>query len=113
MKKVILLNLVIFSLISCDKIFKERNVNVKEETQTREYLVGGDKDENGCIASAGYTWSVLKNDCIRVFEIGYRLNPTEPNVDEAVLSAFVIFNDNVSDLEQQIDNMLKLLKDKM
>lgn len=33
--------------------------------------------------------------------------------EKCALADFVIFNDNVSDLEQQIDNMLKLLKDKM
>lgn len=33
--------------------------------------------------------------------------------EKSALADFVIFNDNVSDLEQQIDNMLKLLKDKM
>lgn len=33
--------------------------------------------------------------------------------EKSALADFVIFNDNVRDLEQQIDNMLKLLKDKM
>lgn len=33
--------------------------------------------------------------------------------EKCALADFVIFNDNVSDLEQQIDNMLKLLKNKM
>lgn len=33
--------------------------------------------------------------------------------EKCALADFVIFNDNVSDLEQQIDNMLKLLNDKM
>lgn len=30
--------------------------------------IGGDKDRNGCLTSAGYTWSQLKKDCIRPFE---------------------------------------------
>ncbi len=29
---------------------------------------GADKDKHGCKGSAGYTFSVLKNDCVRVFE---------------------------------------------
>jgi hypothetical protein len=32
------------------------------------HVVGGDKDVHGCKASAGYTYSQIKNDCVRVFE---------------------------------------------
>ena len=32
-------------------------------------MVGGDSDVHGCKASAGYQWSVLKNECIRAFEL--------------------------------------------
>ncbi len=32
-------------------------------------MVGGDRDAHGCIGSAGYQWSVLKNECIRAFEL--------------------------------------------
>ena len=31
-------------------------------------LVGGDKDEHGCIGSAGYSWCEAKNKCLRVWE---------------------------------------------
>jgi hypothetical protein len=31
-------------------------------------LVGGDKDEHGCIGSAGYSWCEAKQKCLRVFE---------------------------------------------
>ena len=31
-------------------------------------LLGGDRDEHGCIGSAGYVWSEVSQDCIRVFE---------------------------------------------
>jgi hypothetical protein len=31
-------------------------------------IVGGDEDKHGCKASAGYTWSELRQECIRVFE---------------------------------------------
>ena len=33
-----------------------------------EDLVGGDKDEHGCIGSAGYTWDETKQKCVRVWE---------------------------------------------
>lgn len=29
---------------------------------------GGDKDQHGCIESAGYTFSVIKNNCVRLFD---------------------------------------------
>ncbi|HRZ34720.1 MAG TPA: hypothetical protein P5276_02995 [Candidatus Paceibacterota bacterium] len=31
-------------------------------------VVGGDKDEHGCIGSAGYTWCEVKNKCLRSWE---------------------------------------------
>lgn len=33
-------------------------------------LVGGDRDEHGCIGSAGYTWSYALHDCVRLWEAG-------------------------------------------
>ena len=30
--------------------------------------VGGDKDEHGCIGSAGYSWCELKQKCLRSWE---------------------------------------------
>lgn len=38
------------------------------ETGDDEPLVGGDKDEHGCIGSAGYTWCEIKQKCLRVWE---------------------------------------------
>ena len=31
-------------------------------------IVGGDRDEHGCIGSAGYVWCEVQQDCIRLFE---------------------------------------------
>lgn len=55
----------------------------------REIMTGNDRDEHGCIASAGYTWSEVRQDCIRTFEVGIRLdNATNP---QATTSAFAVF----------------------
>ena len=35
---------------------------------SEDQLVGGDKDENGCIATAGYTWNITKQECVREWE---------------------------------------------
>lgn len=31
-------------------------------------LLGGDKDKNGCIGSAGYSWCEAKDKCLREWE---------------------------------------------
>jgi len=33
-----------------------------------DQLVGGDKDEHGCIGSAGYSWCDAKQKCLRIWE---------------------------------------------
>ena len=54
-----------------------------------QHLVGGDRDSHGCIGSAGYQWSALTGKCVRLFEEGIRLNPTDASQTS---SAFVMFN---------------------
>lgn len=51
--------------------------------------VGADRDAHGCIASAGYTYSVVQNKCIRLFEEGVPLIPTA-QVGEPALVAYVV-----------------------
>ena len=31
-------------------------------------IVGGDRDEHGCIGSAGYSWCETKQKCLRIWE---------------------------------------------
>ena len=52
-------------------------------------MPGSDRDSHGCIGSAGYQWSPLTNQCVRLFEQGVRLNPTDTSQTS---SAFVLFN---------------------
>ena len=33
-------------------------------------LVGNDRDDHGCISSAGYTYSYAMHDCVRLWEVG-------------------------------------------
>lgn len=54
-----------------------------------QHLVGNDQDIHGCRASAGYQWSALTNQCVRLFEQAVRLNPTD---SAQTSSAFVLFN---------------------
>lgn len=36
--------------------------------QNNQQVVGGDKDEHGCIGSAGYSWCEAKQKCLRIWE---------------------------------------------
>lgn len=59
---------------------------------------GGDKDVHGCIGSAGYTYSQIKNDCVRVFEQKIKLN--EVNSDKSYTSmTAVIFSKDMKRAE--------------
>lgn len=50
-------------------------------------LVGADLDEKGCIPSAGYTWSELKQQCIQPFSIA-DIRLTDP--ENPTLAVYVI-----------------------
>ena len=64
-----------------------------QQTQPK---AGADKDAHGCIASAGYTYSRLKKECIRTFEQKIQLKEiaTKGNYTAAVL-----FNKDQSKVE--------------
>jgi hypothetical protein len=36
---------------------------------TEQKSVGGGRDENGCITSAGYSWDPTKQKCVRPWEV--------------------------------------------
>jgi hypothetical protein len=96
MKKITLLGAMVFSFVACNN----NNVNQVATTETDttavsrdipdEPLMGGDKDERGCIGSAGQSWSELLQECVQVFNIGTHLNPVEVKEGEAVISAFIV-----------------------
>jgi hypothetical protein len=97
MKKLVLLSALGMLLFSCDYIFKDRKES-EVDVKTDKVVLGTDKDANGCVASAGYRWSELSKECVRVFEEGYRLNSIEELEGEStVKSAFVIFEENGGD----------------
>lgn len=58
-----------------------------------QQLVGADRDEHGCLPSAGYTWSEVRRDCIRLFEEGIRLEDTAGN------TCFIVFGPDSAQAE--------------
>lgn len=59
---------------------------------------GGDKDVHGCIASAGYTYSQIKNTCVKVFEQKIKLNEVGSDKSYTSITA-VIFSKNMKKAE--------------
>jgi hypothetical protein len=56
----------------CGEIPQQAPSEIKENNNDNEngtgQVLGGDKDEHGCIGSAGYTWCSEKNKCLRIWE---------------------------------------------
>lgn len=96
MKKVFLFSLIIGLSFSCAKKVSQEKETVKEETKP-VVVTGGDSDDHGCKASTGYTWSILKNECIRIFEIGTKLNHFEDDKTYTT-AAYVIFEGDKAEL---------------
>lgn len=96
MKKVFLFSIIIALLFSCAKKVSEEKKTTKEESKPA-VVAGGDSDSHGCKASAGYTWSVLKKECIRIFEIGTKLAHAEDGKTYTTVS-YVIFDGNKAEL---------------
>jgi hypothetical protein len=102
MKTTLHIILAVFLLTSCDFIFKDHSDDNGVVLEQKPVILGNDKDDKGCVISAGYRWSAIRKGCIRVFEEGFRLNlvsdetaktenDTIQNNDEDVLNAFVVF----------------------
>ena len=83
MKKNISLTL-IFSIISLTAF-----------TQKIDPKVGSDRDKHGCIGSAGYVYSAIKNDCIRVFEQNIRLTEVSPKGSFTSMTSIIFSKDSL------------------
>lgn len=76
--------------------FGRRNLTVKEnevvpsggEEETK--LIGGDKDEHGCLIAAGYSWCEVKQKCLRPWEEQCEGLTVTPTIDETALLKMVI-----------------------
>jgi hypothetical protein len=53
---------------SADKLENSLKEIAKNQVATTTNIVGNDRDEHGCIGSAGYSWCEAKNKCARVWE---------------------------------------------
>ena len=105
MKKAVVLSGIVLSMLSCNSPKKEEVKEEKVNTEEiQEPLVGADRDEHGCITSAGFSWSELQQTCVQLWEAGVRLNPIEVKGDDSVISAFILFNKDESKAEIILPN---------
>ena len=87
---------VFFTLISCKPEVTEtvKEVNSKPKIVRDSSMVGADKDENGCLGSAGYTWSKINKECVQIFS-GIGLAPIEKSKDsDAIFYSYVFFSED-------------------
>ena len=95
------------SLVLCLSACTEKpNVTMKQDNKTEtpiveSPMVGNDKDEHGCIGSAGYSWSIVKNECIQIFNSGIRLDPQAAHL-EKTMSAFAVFKSDTDNAQAEI-----------
>jgi hypothetical protein len=64
---VLLLGISIGVILMQQLKFSQPQISILPTPATQD-VVGGDKDEHGCIGSAGYTWCELKQKCLRAWE---------------------------------------------
>ncbi|MBB1139101.1 hypothetical protein [Myroides sp. WP-1] len=96
------------SLVSCDFILKDnKHKSERDKTVATDggTTVIGDEDGYGCAYSAGYRYSYLLTDCVRVFEVGFRLNPIEDegsqenDLENNEVSCFALFSKDGKEAE--------------
>jgi hypothetical protein len=101
MKKHFPILILTYLIMSCNTSNNKNQDSLKIEPAQNPPMVGNDADEHGCKASAGYRWSVLRNDCIRIFEAGVRLDPVAKDLEQS-LSAFVVVKTDSSNQEIEL-----------
>ncbi|MDR3023198.1 hypothetical protein [Chryseobacterium sp.] len=61
--------------------------------QKQTPVLGGDRDVHGCIGSAGYTYSQLKNDCIKTFNQKIKLKEVSSDKSYTSMTAIIFTKD--------------------
>lgn len=82
---------------------KDKKTTLVFKVKEADQKVGVANDAHGCNAAAGFTWSEVKKDCIRLFESGVRMNPA--NDPQATTSAFIVFSADSAQVEVFLPNV--------
>ena len=104
----IIMRLILLSIFFAVTLVACQNKNTKsgeiieeamQEGMAEPELIGADVDSHGCKRSAGFTWSQLRGDCIKIFEEGMTLLPVDLKESEPVYAAFVLYSEDKSEIE--------------
>jgi hypothetical protein len=106
MKNLIPLLLILISFTSC-KLTDGKSLEEESEVleaSVKDSITVSDKDEHGCLASAGYIWSKVNKECVKGFS-GIQLNPIDLQTNEdETKSAYVLFSEDVNQAEIFLPN---------
>jgi hypothetical protein len=105
MKNTIALLVLVVAFSSCKLKDAQEDVQDGKITATaKDSTAVNDKDENGCLASAGYIWSKVNKECVKVFS-GLQLNPIDqPDNEDETLSAYILFSEDLKQAEVFLPN---------
>jgi len=106
MKKITTLLVLALAIFSCKLTDQKEDETVagKAAKTVKDSTVVNDKDENGCLASAGYIWSKVNKECVKGFS-GIQLNPIDkPDNEDETLSAYVLFSEDAKQAEIFLPN---------
>lgn len=104
MKQISYLLLFLISFQSCKLTDQKADEEVLPQVESKEIMKAVDKDENGCLASAGYIWSKLNKECVKLFT-GVQLNPIDkPQNEDETLSVFIMFSEDGNQAELFLPN---------
>lgn len=92
----------IFCVASCHS---EPKAQEQKKSIVKKPRTGDIRDSHGCLTSAGYVWSGAKDTCIRLWESGAELEPT----DRSELIVYAVVADNKMKAEIVIPDDTTLL----
>ncbi len=68
MNKIIVIGTIVVTIVIAFLVIWPYTAPQNIQNTTENQIVGDDKDEHGCIPSAGYTWCEAKQKCLRPWE---------------------------------------------
>jgi putative hemolysin len=81
----------VFFISGCAIVDKTNKASVSNQVNNKQNIVGNDRDEHGCIGSAGYSWCDEKQKCLRIWE--------EPCDSNKIVDATTTVNKSSSTVE--------------
>jgi len=95
MKNRILFLCVLLVFISCKEFEQETEPELVKKQTFIDTVANADKDAHGCLTAAGYVWSQLNKECIRIYDSAIILYPyANQNNEKETINVYLVFNKN-------------------